>query len=79
MDADAAARWFGVALAERDRLGAPANNRVQDDRARQLAALRRHLTSERLADLMREGEAMDFSLVVATIRGIPAARGGGLA
>ncbi len=71
-DAVEAARWFGAALAERARLGAPANNRVQLDHARQLAALHRHLTPERIDTLLTGAEASDFSVFVSTICKIPA-------
>ena len=57
---------------ERARLGAPANNRVQLDHARQLAALHRHLTPERIDTLLTGAEASDFSAFVSTICQIPA-------
>ena len=67
-DPEGAARWFGSAQAERERLGATSNSRLIDDRARQRAALLATLDQDRLERLVGEGACLPIGDAVAAVR-----------
>ncbi len=72
--AEDAARWFGSAQAERDRLGAAPNNRLQEDRTRQRSSLLATLDEEGLERLAGEGALLPISDVISDVRAVSARR-----
>jgi tetratricopeptide (TPR) repeat protein len=69
-----AARWFGSARAERDRLGAAPNSRLLEDRVRQRSSLLANLEEEAFERLAGEGALLPIGDVIAAVRTVSARR-----